>query len=448
MTTIDHVLATTRFGLGGMPAETADPRADLSAQISDFDPAAGVGHLPGTAEILPQMRAYRKARQVSEEEKKRARRELREIGTAAMNTRFDIAAQTASPFTERLVHFWANHFAVSTDKFATVALAGPMEAEAIRPHLTGNFADMLQAVESHPAMLFYLDQTQSIGPNSVAGQRRSARTKRKSGINENLAREIMELHTLGVRSGYSQSDVTQFAHALTGWTAAGLRNERSGGRNGFVFQTRMHEPGGRTIMGKTYRQEGVRQGKAILADLAVHPATAKHIATKLARHFVADDPPASLVSKLEHSFNQSGGNLDAVYRTLLSAPEAWVPQRTKFKTPIEWAVGSLRIVDGAGQRPNAVRNLMRNLGQELWKPGSPAGFEDRVTRWAAPDALYRRVEAANRLARFGANMDAREIAPVIYGEALSAATALALKRAESPAESMALLLASPEAMWR
>ena len=177
-------------------------------------------------------------------------------------------------------------------------MAGAYEREAIRPHVLGRFADLLAAVESHPAMLFYLDNVQSMGANSIAG------INRDKGLNENLAREILELHTLGVRSGYSQADVTSFANVLTGWTWIDPGADPDHGGE-FLFNKRLHEPGDQIVLGKHYPGGGVDQGRAVLADLARHPATAQHIALKLARHFVADEPPPSLVAKLAKTFNDN-----------------------------------------------------------------------------------------------------------------------------------------------
>src|SRR6516225_1632670 len=192
-------------------------------------------------------------------------------------------------FTERLVVFWSNHFCISANKGGLARIwAGSFEREAIRPHALGRFADMLKAVEQHPAMLFFLDNQQSLGPDSRAGQ------NRKRGLNENLAREIMELHTLGVGGGYTQDDVTSLARIITGWTFAG-RPCPAGEPGSFVFNANAHEPGPQVLLGKTYEATGVAQGEAALADIARRPSTSKFIATKLARHFVADDPPPSLV---------------------------------------------------------------------------------------------------------------------------------------------------------
>ncbi|MBW8754388.1 MAG: DUF1800 domain-containing protein, partial [Sphingomonadales bacterium] len=354
-----------------------------------------------------------------------------------------------APFVERMVHFWANHFAISADKLVVIPFAGAFEAEAIRPHVLGRFEDLLLAVERHVAMQLYLDQAQSIGPNSMlAGIAAQRNPQRKAGLNENLAREIMELHTLGVRTGYSQADVTEFARALTGWSTGGLGRaaQRFGGEPGtFVFRPAMHEPGTRVVMGKRYDQPGEAQGRAILHDLAAAPATADQIATKLARHFVSDTPPPALIERLSAAFRDSGGDLPTLYRALIEAPEAWAPEPAKFKTPWEWLVSSLR---GIGMREIGdmqVAPVMQQLGQPVWRPGSPAGFDDIAASWAAPDALVRRVEVAQRVAlRVGDRLDARAIAPRLLPGVLSGETGQAIARAESPPTGLALLLVSPE----
>jgi uncharacterized protein (DUF1800 family) len=385
------------------------------------------------------------------------RKAVRDQYLAFIGARVNASLVTPTPFLERLVHFWANHFAVSADKVTVIGLAGLLEFEAVRPHLLGKFGDMLLAVEQHPAMLLYLDQAQSVGPNSFAGERAArALRPRKAGLNENLAREILELHTLGVRSGYSQADVTEFARALTGWTVDGLARGAfayglggTGNAGDFLFSERLHEPGPRTILGRTYGQAGDAQAQAVLADLAVHPATARHVATKLARHFAADDPPPGLVDRLTQAFLASGGDLPTLYRVLIDAPEVWNPASVKFRTPWDWSVAALRAVGSREIKPEPAAGLLRQLGQDVWKPGSPAGYDDIAQSWAGPDALVRRVEAAERIAgRVPDAIDARQLAPKLLPDGLSAMTGQALARAESPGQGLALLLASPEFLRR
>jgi uncharacterized protein (DUF1800 family) len=385
------------------------------------------------------------------------RKAARDYYLTSVAARTNAALVTPTPFVERLVHFWANHFAVSADKLTVIGLSGLLEFEAIRPHVLGRFGDMLLAVEQHPAMLLYLDQAQSIGPDSIIGARAAARGgSRRAGLNENLAREIMELHTLGVRTGYSQADVVEFARALTGWTVAGLGrggNARflgiEGAPGSFAFAARLHEPGVRTILGRRYDQPGVEQARAVLADLAASPATARHIATKLARHFAADDPPPTLVDRLSAAWLKSGGDLPSVYRVLIVAPEIWERPATKFRNPWDWTIAALRGIGAREIQGQAVAGVMNQLGQPVWRPGSPAGYDDIAASWAGPDALVRRVEAAQRIAaRAGNALDARQLAPKLLADAMTPATAQALARAESPGQGLALLLASPEFLRR
>ena len=405
--------------------------------------------MPGPVADKPGEAARRAARQL-------AGKQSRDDYGGAVAARTIAALTSDAPFVERLVHFWANHFAVSTDKLEVTGLAGPMEFEAIRPHVLGNFADMLNAVERHPAMLLYLDQAVSVGPDSPFAARRP---RRRTGLNENLAREIMELHTLGVRSGYTQADVTEFARAMTGWTVAGIGrgpgarmqddSRQDDARPGaFVFLSEVHQPGDRIVMGKRYPAAGEAQAQAVLADLAVHPATAAHIATKLARHFAGDTPPPAMVKRLQAAFLESGGDLPIVYRALVASPEAWVTQPVKFKSPWEWYVSTQRALGTTMVQPGVTVGMMNQLGQPVWKPGQPVGYDDIAAAWAGPDAILRRVEAAERFAARAGPVDARALAPTLFPASVSPATTQAIARADSPAQGLALLLVAPESMRR
>jgi uncharacterized protein (DUF1800 family) len=315
---------------------------------------------------------------------------------------------------------------------------------------------MLVAVERHPAMQLFLDQPRSVGPDSMAVMRASQRNPDiKRGLNENLAREIMELHTLGVRSGYSQDDVTEFARALTGWSLAGNPGSPGNPRRQdlqpnaapgtFVFRAALHEPGSRTIMDRRYDQPGEEQALAILHDLASAPATAQHIGGKLARHFVADNPPPDVSERLANAFERSGGDLPTVYRTLLDMPQAWSPVAVKFKTPWEWTISSMRGLGWQDMGNMQAAPILTQLGQPVWRPGSPAGYDDIAASWAAPDALVRRVEVAQRFAsRVGDRLDARSLGQTLLAGSLSAPTATAVSRADSASTAIALLLVSPD----
>ena len=449
-------IALNRFGLGANPDEPtpSNPQRWLLSQFEAFEALpAPWGAQPRTTALLDTWLTQQRAvRQAPEGERSGIReaylRQGREAYVAAVGARTNSALQSGTPFVERLVHFWSNHFAVSTDKLLVVGLAGGFEADAIRPHVLGRFEDMLLAVVRHPTMLLYLDQAQSIGPRSLAGSRAGGGgQQRPRGLNENLAREILELHTLGVRSGYTQADVTEFARALTGWTLPG--DDASAGSATFRFVSALHEPGDRVVLGRTYASGGEQQALSILHDLVTSPATAVHIARKLARHFVADEPPAALVQRLADTFTRTGGDLPSLYRELVAAPEAWVPPSAKFKSPWDWAISSHRALGRQELPPAQAINVMNQLGQPVWRPGSPAGYDDTAATWAAPDALLRRVEMAQRMAtQAGAAVDARALAPRVLPGAVSDATISAIARAQSGSTALALLLVSPEFLRR
>ncbi len=461
-----NAIAVNRFGLGYRlnEANANEPKQWLTAQFTQYQakPSAWANQR-NTSAIIADLAQYqmqtRKTDNTDQESVKRAfRRDVRDDYLAAVNARAQSALTTPAPFVERLVHFWSNHFAVSVQKPTVTDLAGAFELEAIRPFVLGNFRNMLLAVEKHPAMLLYLDQAKSTGPNSRVAERLAARDpSKKRGLNENLAREILELHTLGVRSGYTQADVTEFARALTGWSVASTNDKDKNvteGNNGFAFRPQIHEPGSRTIMGKNYAptnktSPNQAQAEAVLSDLAGSPATARHIATKLAQHFVGDTPPSNLIDKLASTFLSSGGNLSSVYHTLIDAPEAWQPTPAKFKTPWEWLISSLRGLGRNNLDGINVAQMLNELGQPVWKPGSPAGYDDIADTWAAPNALLRRVEMAQRLAApLGDKLDARALADKLLLGAISSATLTQISRAESASTGLALLLVCPEFLRR
>jgi uncharacterized protein (DUF1800 family) len=356
-----------------------------------------------------------------------------QIYLAEAKARFDRALAADTGFVERLVWFWSNHFCVSADKVRP--LAGAFEREAIRPHVLGRFADMLLAVESHPAMLAYLDNARSIGPESVAGRNRGR------GLNENLAREILELHTLGVRTGYSQADVTNFAKVITGWTVLPPRNPERGGE--FAFNPRMHEPGFETVAGHDYAGEGFDQGRAVLLDLARRRETATHVASKFARHFVADEPAPELVAALTSSFLRSDGDLKALARTLIEAPESWSAPRSKLKRPGEWLIAASRAVEVMPADARPLIQAENLLGEPLWRPPAPKGFDDVNAAWL--DGLAQRIDIANQFGRRASEpIDPKGLVETALGPLASTETRQAVARAETRPQAVALLLMSPE----
>lgn len=468
-------IAGNKFGLGLRPGEHAriagDPRGWLREQLSDIATVPAVlRSLGDDAALLVEFRRLSTRFQalqqrLDEPGAREAQQQINQI-SATVNGRYEqqqqarlkAAINTEMPFSERLVLFWSNHFTVEAARGLGLKgglryTAVPYEISAIRGNLDRNFADLLLAVEQHPAMLIYLDNNSSIGPNSPEGK------KSRRGINENLAREILELHTLGVDGGYTQADVTAFANILTGWRADPLQQAepaQAGARRpgGFRFEPAMHEPGAHEVLGRTYDgNEGVRQGEAALRDMARHQSTARHIARKLATHFVADTPPESAVKKLEQTFIETGGWLPAVHEALIDLDEAWDPALRKFKTPEDLVVSAARALalPQRAEKPElAIRTLnqaLKTFGQEPFSAGSPAGWPDAAVFWGAPDSLLKRIEWFGALARLiPAGLDSLALQPEILPP--NDALKRELEGAESAAQAMVLLLASPSFQWR
>jgi uncharacterized protein (DUF1800 family) len=454
------LIAAQRFGLGPRPGELhgiSDPRDWLEQQLSgSYQAPAALASLTDSTTILA---AFLKSRRERREQKKDGdpvqqtvnlvREQVLPHYFSQVLARTRIAATTEASFLERLVYFWGNHFAVSVDKVVVAGIAGALENEAIRPHVTGRFTDMLLAVEQHPAMIMYLDNEFSIGPNSklaAMAKRRRHAEQRKIDINENLGREILELHTLGVDGGYSQGDVTSFARVLTGWSIGGGQGYIAEGTPGaFHFRDNAHEPGSHIVLGKTYRESGRSQGEAVLHDLAQHPATASHLARKLVRHFIADDPPAPSVERVAQAYRTSDGDLKKVYAALIIEQEAWNPLPAKYKTPFEFVVSALRAL--AIDPPDAKKLVAsyETLGQRVYSPGSPAGWPDTGRDWDGADALMKRVEWSLAFSERTASLrDSRQVVSDTLGDAVSPATLRAIQRAESNSQALALLWMSPE----
>jgi uncharacterized protein (DUF1800 family) len=349
------------------------------------------------------------------------------------------AAEPVIGFSERLVLFWSNHFCVSVAKGQIArATAGALEREAIRGHVFGKFSDMLLAVEKHPAMLFYLDNRQSVGPASRAGK------NRKVGLNENLAREILELHTLGVDGGYSQADVTSLAKIITGWTFVGA-GERLGPAGSYVFTANRHEPGDQHLLGKTYPDTGVEQGEKALRDIARHPSTALHLARKLVRHFISDtEPPQALIERLAKVFRDTDGDLAEVSKALVSHDDAWKGELVKVRTPYELLAAVVRFAEPPkdfGQ----ILGPLNALAHPLWAVPGPNGFPDTAAHWGSPESMRARLDISAVIARrLGDRFNPSELADDLFDAALSAETAQAVRRAESKHQGLAILLMSPE----
>lgn len=460
MAFVAAAIAANRFGFGARAGElriiASDPRGWLLEEIeADLPIPTALAGLPTSIEILARFQAGQMAKRRGRQERDAAKGVANDIRRTMIPqylrqvvARVETAIYTETSFRERLVHFWANHFAVSADKPITVGIAGTLENEAVRPHLTGRFADMLLAVEQHPAMITYLDNQRSIGPNSQLGRRanRFGRQDRKVGINENLAREILELHTLGVDGGYSQDDVGSFAKVLTGWSIGGGPQRFAQGKPGeFTFRASIHEAGSQNILGQRYPDSGFDQGVAVLTDLARHPATARFIATKLARHFIADEPPPAAVARIARTFTDTDGDLLATYKTLITSREAWQRPLAKYKTPNDFLLSGLRALEFVPERSELLVGMFDTLGQRPYAPGSPAGWPDTAAHWDGAESLMKRVEWSIAVgARVGRSLDPVKFAGAALGPLAEDHTMTALSRAETAGQGVSLLLASPE----
>ncbi|MBR0707068.1 DUF1800 domain-containing protein [Bradyrhizobium liaoningense] len=351
---------------------------------------------------------------------------------AKLRTEAALAAEIG--FAERLVWFWSNHFCVSANKIQS--MSGAYEREAVRANALGRFVDLLLAVEGHPAMLFYLDNLESMGANSIAGINRSR------GLNENIAREIMELHTLGVRTGYTQDDVISFANVMTGWTLVPPGADPQHGGE-FTFNPRLHEPGGQTVLGKRYEQEDAEQGRAVLRDLAAHPATSAHVATKLARHFVADEPPPALIEQMAKTFRDTEGDLKQVAIAMVSSDEAWRGPPSKLKRPGEWVAGMVRATGITTVDPVRYTGGQELLGEALWRPSAPKGYPDDEASWI--DGVGRRLDIANNFAeRITGMADPQVIIEDVFASEIAQEVKQAVGRAESRQQALALLFMSAD----
>jgi len=477
MADISATIALRRLGLGGRPGDLTsirgDPRGYVLAQLADpraarlEDPA-----LNPSAELLAEDIALR--REIQAKRKMAAADQRPDVVTppagmasqptasdsppaasadqklgplrreaylADVGARVRRALDTPTPMLERLVWFWSNHFTVSALKNQVRGIAGAFEREAIRPHILGRFRDLLRAVVQHPAMLIYLDNHISIGPSSKAGQARGR------GLNENLAREILELHTLGVDGGYTQADVIALARLLTGWSVGDLAGVQ-GDVGRFTFAPRRHDPGPYALLSKTYPQTGLDAGEATLDDLARQPSTARHIALKLVRHFVTETAPVDLVDRVAKSFRETDGDLAEATRTLITDDQTWAGPQRKMLPPFDFLIALSRATGITPKDEEFVR-LTRLLGQPVWAAPSPKGWPDGDDAWTAPSAVRERLRIAEKISRdLPSATDPRTLAAEIVGPALLEQTSRAISRAETRQQGFQLLAMSPDFLRR
>jgi len=471
--------ALNRFGLGARRGERQrikDGRNWLRGQLDGGTPSLAPPSGVTPAAIGEALRGVRMPGQGDEQQRREARRRVVEIANSEVHAALTARVTSDRPFVERLVAFWSNHLCVSTGaKILVAPLAGSYERDVIRAHVLGRFEDMVLASAKHPAMLTYLDNFQSVGPTSRgarAGQRGGGNGQRR-GLNENYARELLELHTLGVNGGYTQQDVQELAKILTGWTIDGVggpgarllqasQQRRRGQRGqaapprpqangpiGFAFQELLHEPGSKTVLRERYSEAGVNEGERVIRALCRHPSTAQFVATKLVTHFVSDEPPAAAVERVARVFTSSDGDLKAVARALVDEPEAWREDTRKFRTPQDWYVAVLRAF-GAGDASANAPVVLRQLRQPFWSPAAPKGFGDALQEWADPDSLLNRGELARTISRQPAmqGLDPRSLVDVVDVPPGNPLHGLLADTAVSAPERIALAVAGPAFQWR
>lgn len=443
-------MAAARFGFGAHGGTWPDPARYRLAPGPVDDPyprTTTADTLAGIGTLIAARRARNDKAAGADAAYKDAERKVQaytvNAARIALARAVDAAAGGAgADFHERLVWFWVDHFTVAARRPRDRALPAAFVDDAIRPHVAGRFADMLRAATLHPAMLIFLDQTVSVGPNSRLGQRREA------GLNENLARELLELHTLGVGSGYSQGDVRELAELLTG-LAVDMQT-------GTIFDPRRAEPGAETVLGARYGGDpaDIAHVEAILDALAADPRTARHLARKLAVHFVADDPDPALVARLESVWRDTGGDLAAVSNALAADPAAQAAPATKVRRPLELVVAGVRALGLTGADVMALRDrplqqaLLRpqsSMGQPWLSPAGPDGWPEAAEAWITPQRLAARVDWAMTVppALLQRLPDPRDFVVTALGPRAPEAVVTAAARAEMRSEGVGLVLASP-----
>lgn len=445
--------AAIRFGYGLSAVDTPPASPDEMLAGLDDSARANAAAYPFTpvAEKLALIRERQQAARArrdgeagADERVKAAQKRIR--GQFLHDARAHIARSISAPsgFHARLQVFWNDHFTVRAKAARFRALPSAFAEDAIRPHITGYFRDMLRASATHPAMLLYLDQTASIGPDSPVGLRRG------KGLNENLARELMELHSLGVEAGYHQNDVRELAELLTGLSFTA--------KAGFVFRPNRAEPGAETVLGQVYgggEPASLDEVFAALDDIAAHPATAAHIARKLAVHFVSDTPSPDLVAAMTQAFEASGGHLPTVYAALLAHPAAWQAEREKARQPWDFMIAALR---GVAVSPDAIMGAknrdtrdwllapMTRMGQPYQRPPGPDGWPEEAEAWITPTGLAERVTWAMNITRLPIRVapEPRALVEVVLGGTASEKLVTAVQRAGSREAGLGLIFAAPE----
>lgn len=445
--------AAFRFGYGFAPHQpVVSSPAELLAQVASADLGLARYHGPDYPSrvilmktFLEQKRALKRGEDGAKARYKQATKALNYATAADTANMFSRSVFSPQSFRERLVFFWADHFTVVPKTRFARAVWGNFQEAAIRPNIGGSFADLLIAATTHPSMVMFLDQDKSTGPNSKHAT--SKKKKRFSGLNENLAREILELHTLGVLGGYTQTDVRQLAELLTGLSTD---------NTGRTFRKGQSEPGTKTVLGKPYGggAGSMEDIEAFLRDVALHPNTAAHIAHKLVVHFIADDPDPKLVDHLTQVYRDTNGDLLSIYAAMLDHPAAWVDLGEKAKQPYDFIVSSLRAL-GLTADQTAKLNIRRQreffsnpierMGQPILKTPGPNGWPEDVESWITPHGIAARLNWALAVTQeLGADIDPREFVSSTLRELAGETLQYAVAGAEQRNEGLALVLISPE----
>ncbi len=436
----ENYIAQTRFGLGVNPSHSV--AGDAKRWLKQGLTAPDLSHVKGARASGELAKQYRMRRDNGDDKKAMKASSPGTLMIEAVTESADNAVRATPSINWRILDFFSNHFSVTGQNAVMKFLAPSLEKEAIAPNLFGRFEDMLMAVTRHPAMLAYLDNAQSIGPNSRIGKRRD------KGLNENLAREILELHTLGVNSGYQQQDVLELAKAITGFSIA--RKDSEGDEQGFVFRSAIHEPGDRVVLGKRYRQKGEAQGLAILKDLARDQRCADFVCKKIATHFISDTPSTDAVKALSKVWIHTKGDLKAVFEALIDLEESWHSEPQKFKSPREFYLSAMRAATLPSDNPKRFAKALRELGQLPFSAGSPAGFDDTADAWLSPSSMVARADFSQQFARLW-RRDVKNVETLLdqlFGDQLSNHSRQIILRAGSKQQSLALLLMSPEFLRR
>jgi len=438
MLDIESFIAGNRFGFGIGPKDYAKvagaPQSWVSKQLDAVLDQSFLINLKSSASLTQEILKLRKSD--DKDKNKKIRQYARSVYKEELTARTLQAVNSNTPFLERLTHFWSNHFAVSIKRREVVHLVGAYEREAIRPNILGKFSDLLLAAESHPAMLLYLDNASSIGPNSKVG------LNRDKGLNENLAREILELHSLGVNGGYRQDDVVALAKLLTGWTVS----NRGVDAGKFHFAKNRHEPGPIRFLDKKYSNSWQTRGKIALKDVALHPATAKFISKKLVTYFVSEKAPKELFRAVEQKFINSDGDLKEVYQTLLSFDEVWQNKYEKIKSNSDLVISIGKLINNNELLSNKVfQTSYKFLGREPFAAPAPTGYSNLNKDQVSPDIISRRIELASLVAkRIKFNREAEELLDISLGNVVSDKTREAIANSNNSQEAYALLMACPE----